>query len=366
MEGIFQEFENENELRSYPFAAGCVPPEDSSYGVPQGVFVDAVLYPVNPSGVLFLSEISEDGTLSVSDDSGTIMTGRPKGALVELYDVSAFHRHAGTMSASSADALAEFAIRGSSRRFTAKETAFAAGCVFPVIVDGVTSVSVGDTGSRSGIIRFSNGDSDDIRVSSGTLENGTSTIRFDVLPRPEVSADLSIKRIICVVDGETPFRISKLYDPENPDTYGYNTVILSLSGIDRESVCASAHRENSLEMADTCECEKPPLPSKDNLPETYQIEEVFIAPDESGAEGGVPEGAENAFFLVAPNYYGDGGMYNNPISITLEDGMVSPKVEEPEAVIDGLSAVPKDGALTDSITSKGVVIQVPGLSGGQA
>ena len=52
MDGIFAEFENENALRSYPFAGGCVPKGEERSEIPSDVFVDAAIYPVNPSGVV--------------------------------------------------------------------------------------------------------------------------------------------------------------------------------------------------------------------------------------------------------------------------------------------------------------------------
>lgn len=358
MEGIFREFENENAIRSYPFAAGCVPAESADAEIPAGVFVDAALYPVNPSGVLYLSGISESGVFSVSDETGVVMTGSASGKTVELYDGSTLRRHVGTLVASSEDALSEFAGRGSERSYSAETAAFASNCVFPVVVEGVVSVSVGGSGSAVGSVSFQNGRSDEVRVSSG-MAGLRKTLRFDVLPRPGASEGVSIRRIICVVDGQTPFRIQKLFNPKKPDDYGYNTVVLKLEGIDRDAVCAAAHREGTLEMADTCEC-KPPLPKDEPIPEAYQLEEVFVPPDESGTEGGTPEGSENAFFLVVPNELG----YGNPLSITLEDGAVLPDTDGVEFVVDGYSAELAEGALSDNVASKAVVIQVPGLSGG--
>ena len=360
MEGIFEEFENENALRSYPFAAGCVPAAGEAY-VPTSVFVDAALYPVNPSGTLYLSGIAADGTFSVSDANGVVMSGSPDGRHVELYDRSPFRRHVGTLVASSEDALAEFAGRGSDRRYSPDETAFAASCVFPVTADGILSASVGGTGPTSGDVVFANGPSDDVRVSSGVRADGRRTLRFDVLARPAAKASASIRRIICVVDGKTPFRIGKLYDPLHPENYGYNTVVLALEGIGKDDVCAFAHREDAFEMADTCDC-RPSPPSEEPLPEAYQLEEVFVPPDEDGTEGGVAEGAENAFFLVVPNRPG----YDNPLSVTLEDGAVEPDVEGPAFDVDGYSVGLADGALEDDVASKAVAIQVPGLSGGRA
>ena len=353
MDGIFAEFENENALRSYPFADGCVPPENEDASIPVGVFVDAAIYPVNPSGVLYLSEISESGVFRISDSSGVVMEGTAEGRNVEFYDLSGLGRHVGTLVASSADALSEFAGRGSLREYSQENTAFASACVFPVVIDGVTSISVSESAKTAGAVGFSNSKSDDVRVSSAT-KDGRKTLRFDVLPRPGVKESGSIRRIICVVDGQTPFRIDKV---------AYNTVRLSLANLDRDTVCSSVHRENHFEMADTCKCDKDPLPDEDSLPEFYQLEEVFIPPDEEDGqpEGGIPEGADNAFYLVVPNIMGEG---RNPLSITLEDGAVSPKTEDLKVVVQGDTADLAEGEMLDDMTSKGVVIQVPGLSGG--
>lgn len=353
MEGLFTEFENENALRSYPFAAGCVPPDSAEAEIPPGTFVDAAIYPVDSEGTVYLSSISESGTFSVSDSTGVIMTGTASGDCVELYDTSDLHRHAGTLVASSAEALSEIAGRGCLREYTADNAAFAAGCVSPLVISGVKSLSVGGTGMSTGTVRFSNGPSDDIRASSSTLADGRQTLRFDVLARPAPRQDASIRRIICVVDGQTPFILDRI---------AYNTIALRLGGgIDMGVVCASAHREGQYEMADTCGEDRPGTTSGDPIPEAYQLEEVFIPPDESGSEGGLAEGADNAFFLVAPNELN----YANPISITLEDGAVSPNVEGLGILTDGNSATIDTASLIDDVTSKGVVLQVPGLSGGK-
>lgn len=357
MEGIFLEFENENALRSYPFAAGCVPPENPDYLIPPGIFVDAAIYPVNPSGTVYLSSISEDGVFSVSDDNGVIMTGSPSGNLVEMFDVSSFKRHVGTIVAQSEEALSEFAGRGLLREYSASEASFSASCIFPVVIDGVVSVKIGEDSPVAGSLSFENGPSEDVRVSSGTTEEGLKTLRFDVLPRPSIPDDLSIRRIICVVDGQTPFRIER-------DARLYNSIILTLAGIDKDDICAAAHRENSFEMADTCACDgkcSPDIPSKEPVPETYQILEVYIPPDSNGDQGGLPEGTRNSFYLVVPNELG----YANPLSITMEDGDIEPKTTDFEVVVDGNNAEIAEGELLDKVGSKGIVLQVPGLSGGQ-
>ena len=360
MEGIFTEFENENAIRSYPFAAGCVPSSDAQMIIPSGVFVDAALYPVNPSGKLYLSSVSEDGLFSISDDNGVIMTGRRSGSRVDFTDNSGLARHVGTLIASSEEKLDEFAGRGNLREYRLENTEFASSCVFPVVVDGVESVSVGGSDVIAGMAAFSNASDDVVRVSSGKTEDGRDTLRFDVVARIVATAE-SIRRIICVVDGKTPFRISKMFDYAVNGKEGYNTVILTLEGIDKGTICTAAHRENDYEMADTCKCVQPEVKPQ-NVPETYQIIETFIPPDPSRTEGGIPEGADNAFYLVVPNLVG----YDNPLSITLEDGEVLPQLSDPEVDLNGNTAAISSGEFTDDISSKGIVIQVPGLSGGAA
>lgn len=346
MEGIFTEFENENSLRTYPFAACCVPASDAK--IPSDLFVDAVLYPVNPSGSVYLSSVSADGVFSVSDETGVIMSGTASGSVVELYDGTALSRHVGTLVASSAGALSDFAGRGAEMRFDSSSAAFAASCVLPVVIDGVTSVSVGGAGTAAGVVGFANGPDDEVRVSSGIDSDGRSTLRFDVVPRIAVDETASIRRIICVVDGKTPFRISR-------HQASYNTVVLTLDNIDKEVVCSAAHRENDYEMADTCSCkDSSKRPGHVDIPEHYDCVEVFVPPTPEREEG-----AENAFYLVVPNLLN----YENPLSITLEDGVVAPRIAEPEIAVDGYTADLAE-PLVDDVTSKGVVIQVPGLSGG--
>ncbi len=353
MEGIFKEFENENSLRAYPFAAGCVKSEDEVLSIPADVFVDAALYPINPVGDLYLSSISETGEFSVSDDNGVMMRGTQDGSRVELHDVSAFSRHVGTLVASSEEALFEFSNRGVAREFTKGISTFASSCIFPVVMDGVLSIEVGGTGPVTGMTGFSNGRDDEVRVSSTMRSDGRKTLRFDVLPRPGVAVNNSIKRVICVVDGRTPFRIKK-------SDLSYNTVLLTLENVDKGTVCTAAHREDQFEIADTCEC-NPKRSDPDEIPEVYQLEEVYIPPDPDGANGGVADGSENAFYLVVPNVPG----YDNPLSITLKDGVVVPNSVGLEVNINGNIPELRSDQFIDKVSSKGVILQVPGLSGGK-
>jgi len=342
MNKLFAEFENENALRWYPFASGCTCRDTNGERIGTGILIDAALYPVNPDGDLYLSRIGVDGVVSISDDSSVVMTATlEKGASeLEFYDAGGMHRHVGTLLASSAEALATFVNVYEDRVFRKGETTFAASCVFPVVNDGVLSVDVNKTGMADGTLKFLNGAEDAVRVSAG---DGTE-LRFDVIPRPEVIRLWSIQHIYCIVDGKTPFRIMKLPFADAASGLG-NTVAVYLDGIDRQDICANARRENSLVTRDTCKCQEdssgcePDIDPPVEIPETYQVEVVDV-----------PNGADGAFYLAAPNMTG----YDNPVSLTLEDNATAPEVSVEAGDATASLAV-------GATTSKGVVLQVPGL-----
>ena len=346
MNKLFTEFENENVLRVYPFASGCTTADTTGSQIGIGVLVDAALYPVNPTGELYLSRIGVDGTISISDDKGVVMTATASnGAILEFYDTSSFRRHVGTLVASSADALAVLVNVYHDRVFTAKETRFAASCVFPIVNDGVLSLDIGGLGPADGNVAFANDDNDVVRVA--TSQNGDK-LRFDVIPKPHVAKLSSIQHIFCVVDGRTPFRIQKVDLNGDNIVNKSNTVVLYLDNIDRQDICGDAHREDALVTRDTCDCGEsspctPDIDPPETIPEVYQAEVVDI-----------PNGADSAFFLAVPNMFG----YDNPLSITMKDGAAIPsgEVEITENTDDNLSS------LETSSTSKGIVLQVPGMT----
>ena len=345
---ILHEFANENELTSYPFASGCRTVDTDGRPIGIGVLVDAALYPVNPNGNLYLSGISATGVVSVSDDSGVVMSAtiRRGSSVLEFTDMSPMKRHVGTIVASSAEAMSVLADTDGDRKFKKGATTFASSCVFPVMNGGVLSLDIGGAGAVDGEAAISNGPEDEVRAS--TSIDG-STLRFDVIPAPRKLVPRSIQHVYCVVDGRTPFRIFKA--PFGQDGNPSNTVEVYLDNIDKDAICGNAHRENALEMVDTCGCESgssSDSPEKREIPMTFQCECVDI-----------PNGAHNAFYLAVPNMSG----YTNPLSITLTDGAVVPSTTLDAGVdVDALDTEVPVENLVDHVTSKGAVLQVPGLS----
>lgn len=342
MNKLFTEFENESGLRSYPFASGCTMADAQGERLGVGTLVDAVLYPVNSTGTLYLSRIGTDGTVSVSDSRTVVMTATLESgsAALEFYDLSDMHRHVGTVVASSPEALASLVNVYEDRVFTAEGAAFAASCVFPVVNDGVTSVNVGGTGAQDGTVAFANGEDDKVRVATDAYGE---KLRFDVVPQAEGASLTSIQHIYCIVDGRTPFRIEKIPFGGAASGLG-NVVAVYLDNITRQDICGNAHREGSLEERDTCRCDDGCSPDYDppvEIPEAYQVEVVDM-----------DNGAQGAFYLAAPNITG----YDNPLSVTLEDGTTAPVSDIPADENADYAEI-----LSNGVTAKGVLLQVPGL-----
>lgn len=343
MNKIFLEFENENTQRTYPFASGCHTVDTDGIPIGTGILIDAALYPVNPKGPLFLSSIATDGTVSISDSTGVIMTSRHEVGTdaLEFYDLSGFRRHVGTLLAASPEALDTLVGISKERTFRASATEFSSACVFPIENDGVLSVDVASVGIRDGQVGFANASDDEVRVST---DYDGRALAFDILPRPTAEIPDSIRHIYCIVDGKTPFRIVKL--PSGLPGIPGNTIAVYLDNLDRGAICGNAHREDALVMADTCDCSSDSGDAPVDIPETYQAEAVDI-----------PLGADSAFYLAVPNFVG----YDNPLSLTLDDGVRVQKTDL-DVETDPTGRKSASGAGKDDFTSKGVKLQVPGLA----
>ena len=100
-------------------------------------------------------------------------------------------------------------------------------------------------------------------------------------------------------------------------------------------------------MTDTCDCSSSPEdPDPVDIPEVYQEEVVDI-----------PNGADSAFHLAVPNFTG----YDNPLSLMLSDGVNLPNTEI-EVTTDPTGRKEGGDSLLEDTTSKGSILQVPGLA----
>lgn len=358
MSFINPEFENVNSQRGYPFAEGCSQTSEEGMQIGAGAIIDAMLYPVSPSGCLWLSGISGDGVLSVSDDTGVIMQGECEGDRAEMHDMTPLGRHCGTILASSEEAMRAFAFSGMASTFRKEASLFSSSCVCPIPSSGVTSVTLGVSREEGNDIRFggdfsfSNGPSDEVRVSVYS-SGGEPSIVFDVIPSVAAESYRPIKEIYCVADGSTPFRIIPYGFSGAPYTDGFDSVCVYLDGIDRESVCSAAHREQGFETADACGCEgcsgsqSSSSGSGSSEPAVFQCVAVRMSADPG----------TSSFSLVAPDFTG----YSNPVSVSISEGKVLPKSGGLEYTVENMSATAGTGITDDSVSDNAVSIQVPGI-----
>lgn len=358
MSTLFREYENENRLRTYPFASGCTVEDTKGVPIGVGVFVDAVLYPVNATGDIYLSKVTKEGVVEISDENGVIMTGTQAGSVIELYDKSVLSRHAGTLVGASEEALDSLIRGGKDRKFKIEATRFASSAVFQVTNDGVLSVAVEDLSPKSGDIIFENKADDQVRVSVTENDIGGYDLRFDVVPQVAPFTLTSIRQVYCFVDGKTPFRIEKM--PFGLEGTKGNTVDVYLDNITRQDICDNANRTSALEEYDTCnDCrdssDSPCDPCEETCAKKCHVEPTppVVIPAFYQAEYvDIPSEGYNAFFLAVPSLMA----YENPLSLTLQDGVINPKLEV-EVDKDGNN----ENIMEDTLSSKGVTLQIPGM-----
>lgn len=149
---LYQEWRHANDATKYPFSDRATLTNAAGKVIPEGLFLDAALYPVGAAAGLFLSQVDithseatiwvgltsnrlmASGTFSLLDNDGKITltdaNGRPAGLLV-----------------SEAQRLAVLASWGvGSHEFTRIQTEFAATVHFPVPAKGVSGIRIGATG----------------------------------------------------------------------------------------------------------------------------------------------------------------------------------------------------------------------------
>lgn len=333
MRTVFPEFENENQLRRYPFAANSVFADTDGAEIDTTDFLDASIYLSNPAGVPRLTAIDYDAqTIEVSDDNGLRATG-VLGRNIKLYDTST--------GSPCGSIVASVGFRGSSRReFT--ELYFAAGCIIPVNPPGVTGIRIGDQ-ILTGDIVFTSGSHITPRLS---VSGGEATLSFKVTPSTVTSGVSGIRKVYFYEAVGSLFSISP-YEWDGDKTY---SVQMHLRGITRDDICNAAHREDLLDIYDTCREEKCICAYNGTIHPSE--ESVFLELD-------LAENGANAFSVVAPNP--SEGVYN-PLNVQLVDGTgsVASLSFDPDMSQDAAENELRKLYSLDA-TTHSVKIQIPGL-----
>lgn len=248
-----QEFENLNRYRSYPFSESSSMLDSEGVALPCDVFSDAVLYPVNGSGGLFMSALDCIGrTVEVSDASGVVMVGSlaPEAAVVDLYQNG---RHAGTIATGPGFDREMAAGR---RRVFEGTAEFAASAVCPIRHDGVSSIVFDGRAHTSEARTLKFAGRGRLVARSGIGADGEPYMWFDV--RSSMYSSPSPGSNDQPEDGDTPIsRIHVVGEAGSlfmADMESSSRAYLFLRGMDRDDVCSRAHLADRVAIVrDTCE-----------------------------------------------------------------------------------------------------------------
>lgn len=337
MTTLFPEFENQNQLRRYPFAAGSVFFDTDGVALDTSAFVDAVVYPTNPQGNVRLSAIDyTQGIVEISDDSGVLATGQ-LGQYIKLYTVDD-HIPCGSL-------VANVDFVGNNRR-EFEQLYFAAACVIPVNPSGVTGLRINGQ-ILTGDITFLTGDHIwpllSTEISEGVVTK--ATLSFKITPSTVSNSARGITKVYFYETKGTLFSIS----PYESDADQIYSVQMQLRGLYRDDICNAAHREDILDIYDTCEEEKCICSYEGN---------VIPASEDSLYTFDVVTSGKNAFSLVVPNT----PIGVNPLNVQMYDSagaapsiIFSPSMTQEEAEAELTKLYNMD------TSAHGLRIQIPGL-----
>lgn len=140
MTTVFQQYRNENRHRRYPFADSATLTSDDGRRLPADFMIDAMLYVIDATGPLYMSELDLESCIAYFTDAATrkvcAWTQWISGAgSATVYDVSGFEREAGIIVFGGAGAPEVSA--GSVLKFAAAATPFCPACCVPLRQTGV-------------------------------------------------------------------------------------------------------------------------------------------------------------------------------------------------------------------------------------
>ena len=189
--GIYEEWRTRNEQRRYPFADDALLLDTvTGRRLPDSVFIDAMFYPINTSGQLYLSDINiSESKAYISDSSGVVATAVIAEDLFSFYDD--YGRLIGVMVPGSG-----FSIMDSDMHFTAVVAPLAQACVCTQNYNCLNGILLPDGTLLTGHI-FWEGEAG-IKVSTEYMD-GVPVIRLDAIGVSDLPACLPLtKPLKCI------------------------------------------------------------------------------------------------------------------------------------------------------------------------
>ena len=166
-ETVLQEWRDSNRSRVFPFAEDLTLTSKEHLRLRDDTFLDGIFYPINMTGVLFLSRLSlTDSVLTISDS----VTGEVKGTgaivsgaeAIRFYD--GLNRHIGILVKGPA-----FDLLIGDNTFDVGATAFAPACVFARNQIGVRSIRLPDGAVLTGEVKFEGVDGVVLRIEDDAI-----------------------------------------------------------------------------------------------------------------------------------------------------------------------------------------------------
>ena len=292
---FFQEYENENRYRSYPFSETSSMEDGNGIVLPSDVFIDAIIYAVNPKGMVRMSKLDfSERVVEISDDGGVIGIGKlelGKGR-VQLYDSLQGSDYFGCQRKTGYGYAVGVIVCGPGfdrelstgvvHEYDEKAALFAPSAMCPIAYSGVTSIDVqGEIEARLLCLKKHDPESvflknkvigllGDGRIVSRTAVEGKKTyLWFDVLQNYSSTSGLilypddddqtykngkkvALSKLVIAVPFESPFRVSDI---------GNADYLVTLGTADREDVCYQANKGAlaAKEKIDVCPPEDNPV-----------------------------------------------------------------------------------------------------------
>ena len=343
---LYAEFENENSFRSFPFAEGTSLSDSNGETLDTSSFIDAMLYPDNPSGRVRLSAIDfEEDLIEISDDDGVIGTGQIEDV---INVVSTDGKRIGTLLTRNLTSTA--AIR---REFS--ELYFSSSCVCAFNAAGVTGLRIGDT-VMTGKIVFEKSST----ITPEIVQNGNDyTLSLSVISAMSSGETPSIKKIVVMQSKGTIFGVGE---------YNANSIEVTLGTISREDFCDTAHREDTIDIYDICDppdgsggsggsgggYEPTVTPAQEDSFWVFDLTEKDNSDDSNTI-------MRQAFNIVAPNIV-DPATVVNPINVQMVEGtMQSNPPKFTRTMTDAEAAAQMKKLTASNVVGNGIILQIPGL-----
>ena len=248
---VFDEYRNQNAKRVYPFVDDATMTSDETFKLPPDFLIDAFLYPIDLSGVLYLSKIDtangaiEFADTDTNDVQGTATYTKASTSAV-VYDNSGYEREIGVLVFGAGLSMLPAA---GVLNFQPEATALVPATFVPMNQAAVRGFVFANSGLYTGDVVLAGG----LGVSVYTHDN---IVKVDAIGAPVASSDECelgppIRCIRFKFDPDTPFALAQ-YDSEG-------TLVITTRNLDLADLCPPGPAP----VTAPSPCEKPAAPHKE-------------------------------------------------------------------------------------------------------